>query len=102
MVHNQRLAQILFVHGVHLVTGIKNNMKNNLMSMSDKILLQKRSVIETFNDELKNIGQVEHSRHRSFANFISNLIGGLFAYSFFPKKPSISSQTVNSIQIAAC
>lgn len=98
---SKKLAQILFVDGVHLVTGIKNNMKNNLMSMSDKILLRKRSVIETVNDELKNICQVEHSRHRSFPNFISNLIGGLIAYSFFPKKPSISYQTVNSIQIAA-
>jgi hypothetical protein len=42
-----------------------------LMQLSDKILLRKRSVIETVNDELKNICQVEHSRHRSFGNFIS-------------------------------
>jgi hypothetical protein len=84
-----------------ITTGIKNNMKNNLLSMSDKILLRKRSVIETVNDELKNICQIKHSRHRSFANFIPNLIGGLIAYSFFPKKPSIAYQNVNSIQIAA-
>jgi hypothetical protein len=69
------------------------------MELKDKILLRKRSVIETINDELKNICQVEHSRHRSFENFITNLISGLIAYSFFPKKPAIKFETVNSNQI---
>jgi len=85
----KELMQMLFVDGVHLITHIKNNMKNSLMSMSDKILLKKRSVIETVNDELKNICQIEHSRHRSFGNFLSNIIAGLITYSFLPKKPSI-------------
>ncbi len=70
------------------------------MTMSDKILLRKRSVIETVNDELKNICQIEHSRYRSFGNFLSNLIAGLMAYSFLPKKPTIRYQTVKSTQIA--
>ena len=39
-------------------------MKNSLMSISDKVLLRKRAIIETINDELKNMAQVEHSRHR--------------------------------------
>ena len=69
------------------------------MTMSDKILLRKRSVIETVNDELKNICQIEHSRHRSFGNFLTNLISGLIAYSFLPKKPSIKFATENSNQI---
>jgi hypothetical protein len=56
---------------LHLVTGIKSNMKNPLMTMRDKILLRKRSVIETINDELKNICEVEHSRHRSPLLFMS-------------------------------
>ena len=94
------LMQMLFVDGVHLITNIKNNMKNSLMTMSDKILLRKRSVIETVNDELKNICQIEHSRYRSFGNFLSNLIAGLIAYSFLPKKPTIRYQTVKSNQIA--
>ena len=64
-------------------------MKNSLMSLSDKILLRKRSIIETINDVLKNICQVEHSRHRSPANFLTNLISGLLAYSFLQKKPAI-------------
>ena len=50
----------------------KNNMKNSLMTIADKILLRKRALIETVNDELKNIAQIEHSRHRSFNNFIAN------------------------------
>ena len=95
----KELAQLLFVDGVQIITQVKNNMKNCLMTMSDKILLRKRSVIETVNDELKNICQVEHSRHRSFGNFLTNLISGLIAYSFLPKKPSIKFATENSNQI---
>lgn len=95
----KELAQLLFVDGVQIITQVKNNMKNCLMTMSDKILLRKRSVIETVNDELKNICQVEHSRHRSFGNFLTNLISGLIAYNFLPKKPSIKFETENSNQI---
>jgi hypothetical protein len=58
----KELAQLLFVDGVHIITQIRDNMKNTLMSMSDKILLRKHSIIETVNDELKNICQIEHSR----------------------------------------
>jgi hypothetical protein len=83
------LAQILFIDGIELITGIRNNMKNILMEMRDKILLRKRSVIETVNDELKNICQIEHSRHRSFNNFITNILVAIATYSFFPKKPTI-------------
>uniref|UniRef100_UPI00261718F4 IS982 family transposase n=1 Tax=uncultured Tenacibaculum sp. TaxID=174713 RepID=UPI00261718F4 len=93
------LAELLFIDGVQLITQLKNNMKNALMTMSDKILLRKRSVIETVNDELKNICQIEHSRHRSFNNFLGNIIAGLIAYSFFPKKPSIKFETIKSNQI---
>jgi hypothetical protein len=85
----QKLFEQLFIDGIQLITGLKRNMKNCLMSMNDKILLRKRSIIETINDELKNICQIEHSRHRSLGNFLTNLISGLLAYSFLPKKPSI-------------
>ena len=74
-------------------------MKNCLLELKDKILLRKRSIFETINDELKNICQVEHSRHRSFENFISNLISGLIAYSFFPKKPAIRFDVEKTNQI---
>lgn len=87
---SKELAALLFDQGLHLMTGIRNNMKNVLMTMRDKILLRKRSVIETINDQLKNICQAEHSRHRSFGNFITNLVASLIAYSFQDKKPAIS------------
>lgn len=83
------LFESLFNDGIHLVTGIKSNMKNKLMSLRDKILLRKRSVIETINDELKNICQIEHSRHRGTVNFLMNLLAGIAAYCFFDKKPAI-------------
>ena len=79
----------LFEKDVQLITGIRRNMKNKLMPLSDKILLRKRSIIETINDQLKNISQIEHSRHRSFTNFLVNLLAGLLAYCFQPKKPSL-------------
>ena len=95
------LTNILFMDGLHLITTIRNNMKNCLMELKDKIMLRKRSVIETVNDELKNMCQVEHSRYRSFGNFITNIISGLIAYSFFPKKPSIKYDKIeSSTQIA--
>ena len=87
---NHTLSEMLFGdHNIHLITGIRKNMKNQLMSLKDKIMLRKRSIIETINDQLKNICQVEHSRHRSFHNFINNLLAALVAYSFLPKKPAI-------------
>ena len=86
------LFEQLFIDGVHLITKIKKNMKNSLMLLQDKIALRKCALIETVNDELKNIYQVEHARHRSFDNFVINLLSGLIAYSFFDKKPSINLQ----------
>lgn len=73
----------LFIDGIQLITKLKNNMKGGIRPMYDRILLRKRAVIETINDELKNIAQIEHSRHRSFTNFVVNLIGGIVAYCLF-------------------
>lgn len=86
---SQSLFEMLFTQGIHIVTGLKSNMKNRLMPLFDKIMLRKRSVIETINDELKNICDIEHSRHRSIHNFLMNLIAALGAYCFFEKKPTI-------------
>lgn len=89
----------LFVNGIQLITKLKNKMKNCLMSVSDKVLVRKRSIIETINDELKNIAQVEHSRHRSFHNFVNNLMAGIAAYCFFPKKPMLDLERVEDKQL---
>ena len=78
-----------------MVTKIKKNMKNSLMNLYDKILLIKRAVIETVNDELKNVCQIEHTRHRSFDNFSTNLIAGLIAYNLLPKKPAMNIEIID-------
>lgn len=75
--------------GIQLITTLKKNMKPKIMPYMDKILLRKRSVIETVNDFLKNICQIDHTRHRAPHNFLVNLLAGLVAYSRLPKKPSI-------------
>lgn len=87
---SKKLAEELLKKGVELITKQKKNAKNpGVMRLSDRILLRKRAVIESVNDFLKNICQIEHSRHRSCCNFAVNLMAGLAAYSFLPKKPSI-------------
>ena len=86
---SKQLTEILFIDGIHLVTGIKSNMKNTLVELKNKILLRMHSTIETVNDELKTMCQIEHSRHRSFTNFQTNTLAAMIACSFFPKKPTI-------------
>jgi len=68
-------------------------MKGQLMLLSDRLLLRKRFIIETITDQLKNISQIEHTRHRSPANFAVNLLAGLIAYTHQPKKPSLRLPT---------
>lgn len=87
---SKKLAELLSDRGLQLITKIKGKMKNRLMPMLDKLLLRKRALIETINDQLKNICQIEHSRHRSPANFVVNTIAALIAYTFKEKKPSLN------------
>lgn len=83
------LFKFLWQRGIQLITKLKTNMADKLMPLMDKLLLRKRALIETINDELKNMCQIEHTRHRSPVNFMVNLFSGLVAYTFFPKKPSL-------------
>lgn len=87
---SKKLFENLFEQGITLVTSIRKNMKNRLMPLVDKLLLRKRSVIETVNDQLKNMCDIEHSRHRSPINFMVNMVAGLIRYTYFEKKPSIN------------
>ncbi len=96
---SKNLFQRLFVDGIQLITKLKSNMKGALMSVSDRLLLRKRAIIEAVNDELKNIAQVEHSRHRCFDNFIVNLLGAIATYCLFPKKPCINVQRTIDTQL---
>ena len=91
------LFEKLFIDGIQLLTKLRSNMKGALMTVADKILVRKRAIIESVNDELKNMAQIEHSRHRSDVNFIVNLIAGLSAYCFFPKKPMIALDRCNTV-----
>ena len=82
-------AQLLETFGVQLLTKLRKNMKNRLLPLMDKILLRKRAIIESVVDQLKNISQIEHTRHRSPLNCFVNIIAGLIAYCHRPKKPSL-------------
>jgi hypothetical protein len=88
---SKALSDLLFGNGIQLITAVRKNMKKKALSNEEKLLLRKRSVIETVNDELKNICQIEHTRHRSIAGFLLNIMGAIAAYSFFPKKPTIKN-----------
>ena len=87
---SQKLAtQLLEEFDIQFFAKPRRNMKNKLMRLHDKLLSRQRSIIETINDQLKNISQIEHSRHRSPVNFCVNVLCGLIAYCHKPKKPSL-------------
>jgi hypothetical protein len=90
---SQTLFEMLLTQGLQLISGIKANMKNRLMLLRDKLLLRKRYIIETINDQLKNQSQIEPSRHRGPVNFVVNVVAGLIAYMWQPRKPAINWST---------
>jgi hypothetical protein len=87
---SKQLAETLReMFDLQLITKLRYNMKNQLMALSDRILLRRRAIVETIIDQLKNISQIEHSRHRSVPNFFVNVLCGLIAYCHRPLKPSL-------------
>ena len=96
---SKALKQLLFDDGIQLITKVRKNMKTQNLSDIDAILLRKRALVESVNDELKNICKIEHSRHRSIKGFLVNLIAGLAAYCFFPKKPSLNITPIKTNQM---
>ncbi len=97
---SQPLATLLQAQDLRLVTKLKKNMKNKFLALSDKLLLRKRSLIETVNDQLKNISQIEHTRHRSLWNFLGNVAAGLIAYTWREKKPSLNIRVTEQFLIS--
>ena len=87
---SQKLFEILLEQDLQLITKLRKGMKNKLLPLADKLLLRKRALIETINDQLKNISQMEHTRHRSVINWMVNLLAGLVAYPHQPPKPSLN------------
>jgi hypothetical protein len=86
---NAELFKKLYSKGIHVVTKIRNNMKNKLMDIKDKIMLKKRGVVESVGAVLKEDLNIEHSRYRSPTSLITNVLAALTAYGFRKKKPSI-------------
>jgi hypothetical protein len=98
---SQPLFETLYDEQVQLVTKLKAKMKNRLLSIFDKLMLRKRAIIESVMDQLKNISQIEHSRHRSVANCFVNVIAGLIAYTYREKKPSLNIRVKEQLQLPA-
>jgi hypothetical protein len=98
---SQTLFETLYERQVQLVTKLKQKMKNRLMLMFDKIMLRKHAIIESVTDQLKNISQIEHSRHRSVANCFVNLLAGLVAYTWREKKPSLNIRVKEQLRLPA-
>jgi hypothetical protein len=92
---------VLWERGLHLITKIRKNMHNKLMPLADKLLLRKRAIIETINDQLKNIVQIEHTRHRSLVNAMVNVLAALVAYTHQPCKPSLNLSK-NQLKLLTC
>jgi|GEM_PF-1135369 hypothetical protein len=86
-----KLTKLLAGQDIKLITTLKKNMKAQAIDAFDQLLLCKRSIIETINDQLKNIGDLEYSRHRSLTHYMSNIIASLVAYSYQDKKPALKS-----------
>ena len=98
---SHRLFHELWERGLQLVTKIRKNMRNKLMPMVDKLLLRKRAIIETINDQIKNIQQVEHTRHRSVTNAMVNVLAASVAYTHQPCKPSLNLSQ-NQLKLLTC
>ena len=87
---SQNLSETLANQNIQLITKVRKNMKSKFIDPFDAAILKKRSIIETVLDELKNLCQIEHSRHRSVNNFTVNLMAGIIAYCLFPQKPTLN------------
>lgn len=87
---SKKLTNTLEKQGVELITTLKKNMKKQFIGPIKKCWLRKRGVIETIIDQFKSIFHLQHTRHRSVANYFTNILAALLAYTFKPKKPSVS------------
>lgn len=93
----QRLTQALTERNIQLITTLRKNMKPALRTDFEKALLRRRCLIETVFDELKNLCQIEHPRHRSVGNFLGNLMAGIVAYCWSDTKPTLKLMRVNAL-----
>ena len=88
---SKTIFEMLYEQGLMLLTKIRKNMKNKLISLEQKYYLKKRSLVETVIDLLKSICDLSHTRHRSIENCFNNIISAVVAYQFFDLKPSVKA-----------
>ena len=93
----QWLTEQLAEQGLQLITTLKKNMKPVPRTDFEEAILRRRSLIETVFDQLKNLCQIEHTRHRSVFNFVVNLMAGIIAYCLSDNKPTLSLTKVNAV-----
>lgn len=86
---SQDLLQNLLKQGITLITKIKKNMKNHLMDITDKIMLMKRSFIETVFSSIKSLGILIHTRYRCPINAFCHILAGLISYQIRTDKPNL-------------
>ncbi len=91
------LTELLDKRGIDVITKVRKNMKPVARSDFDAAVLKQRSLIETVINELKNLCQIEHTRHRSPINFAVNLLSGIIAYCLMPNKPKLSLHHTKSL-----
>jgi hypothetical protein len=84
-----KLFEEFYHQGLHLITKVKSNMKHQLMGLTQKMRLKKRALIESVNDLLVSVFDIQHTRHRNALHAIVHLFAGLIAYCFYPRKPSV-------------
>ena len=94
------LADLMAGKNILFVAKPRKNMDQSKLTAFEKIALKKRSLIETVYGQLKNISQIEHTRHRSIVNFAVNLIGGLIAYTQKQKKPTVDFKCIRASALA--
>jgi len=94
---SKELTEKLRKIGVSLFTAIRSNMKPQIMTSFDRILLRKRPLIESVNNVIKNFFEVEHTRHRNPINAFCHMICSLIAYCLYPHKPKAA---VDDVQMA--
>lgn len=87
---SKKLTETLRAQGLELITRLKKNMVPRPLSALQDFFLSQRGLIETAIGQLKEICQIQHTRHRSPNNFLANLFSGLLAYVLKPNKPSSS------------
>ena len=84
-----KLFEEFYSQGLRLVTKLKRTMKNQLVELDDKLRLKKRALIESVNDILMSVQDIDHTRHRSPINALVHSLAGLVGYHFYETKPSV-------------